>query len=168
MRRIWAALRRARRGAIAVEFALVLVFILFPLIAGCWDVLAAINMQTQLNTALRTLYYYAWSNPPQADNMTALHALLAQIDLPNSSETATTSTISFNTATLPYCYVPTGTAPCAGTPAPCAGLLPPQNTAPTPPVYVCYHLQAPVSFPVAIPPFTNVLTLSAAGAVRIY
>lgn len=53
-----------RRGSISVEFALIAVFCLVPLVGGSVDMLEYISAKAQLNTALQTLYYYGLSYSP--------------------------------------------------------------------------------------------------------
>jgi len=59
-------LSRARRGFgragnVTVEFALLAVLFLMPLLAVCADFICVINARAQLNTAMQALIYYAWS-----------------------------------------------------------------------------------------------------------
>jgi hypothetical protein len=50
-----------RKANVTVEFALLAVFFLLPLMAVCADFVCVINARAQLNTALQALIYYAWS-----------------------------------------------------------------------------------------------------------
>ncbi len=72
--------RKETRAAVAVETALVSVFLLFPLLAGLTDFFFIIAAKYQLNGAQAALYAYAWNNPANAVNTAQLQSVLAVIN----------------------------------------------------------------------------------------
>lgn len=60
--------RFGRRASVSVEFALISVFFLMPLLAGAVDFACIVNARAQLNTALQALIYYAWTNNSAAQS----------------------------------------------------------------------------------------------------
>ncbi len=148
------------RGSISVELALVSFFILFPLLAGGWDFLNALSSQSELNAALQSLYYYAWNDPADAQNTTALANFLA---INNKSAVATISLPSTPgyKPTLSYmCSSTTGTPTPSTQGANC-------GTGNVLQTYVTYQLVATVNLPVPIPGIANPLQLGATGMVQI-
>jgi Flp pilus assembly protein TadG len=71
---------RSRRGSASIEFALISTFIMLPLFAGAADLISIISAQAQLNTAMESLYSFAWANPTEAANATQMNALIGVIN----------------------------------------------------------------------------------------
>jgi Flp pilus assembly protein TadG len=90
--------RQDKRAAVAVEAALVSVFLLFPLLAGLTDFFFIIAAKYQLNGAQAALYNYAWNNPANAANTTQLQSVLAVINQ-HSLPQVTLSAAAYNVAT---------------------------------------------------------------------
>ena len=78
---------RARRASVSVEFALVSLFFLFPLIAGGVDMTLVLSARSKLNSALHAIYIFAWSDPQNAGDVAQLKGVIQSIDpaLPSSS-----------------------------------------------------------------------------------
>lgn len=113
-RSLLARFRRHEGGSIAVEFALVSIFFLLPLLAGGGDFLLILLSRSQLNTALQALYYYAETNPGSATDTTYL------TDIINSMNTASVTQLSMpaelasgaaNPSYSYYCFTSSSTAP---------------------------------------------------------
>jgi Flp pilus assembly protein TadG len=174
MLRSW-FLRMGRRGSVAVEFALVSVFLLAPLVAGAADFLVILTGQAQLNTALQALDYFAWTNPTAADTTTGT---------PNTStvdpgyvlsliNNASMFHLTLATPVIEY-YCASSTS--GGTPPTSSQL---STTAPTcasgttEQIYVKYTvttnvvLPFPVSFPAVGMSFSNPFPLSTTGTVQV-
>lgn len=94
-------LRRDRRGAIAVETALVLSFLLLPLLALLVDAGRALLLQYRVSRAMHSALIYAWGVPaaPTADVITAAQ------DGYGPTGPALTATASYSN----LCILPTGT-----------------------------------------------------------
>lgn len=94
-------LRRDRRGAIAVETALVLSFLLLPLLAVVVDAGRALMLQYRVSRAMHSALIYAWGVPaaPAAD------IIVAAQDGYGTTSPVLTATASYST----LCILPTGT-----------------------------------------------------------
>ncbi len=157
MKPIRARLRRDRRGSVSVELALVSAFFLIPLTLGGWDGLFALAARYQTNAALHTLYYFAWSNPSDATNTADLQTLLGAI---NQTAIAPISlSTNYPRSPPPECLQPDGSSTATTSDGTC-----PTGTLET---MVTYQITASVDLPFAIPAFSNPITLTTGGTVRI-
>jgi Flp pilus assembly protein TadG len=125
-----ACLRNGRRANVSVEFALISVLFLLPLVTGAADLICVVNARAQLNTALQAMMFYAWSNPTAAQNNTASTTTAAEatiIDAINSAPSNFHVTLNLGavpgsysnltyycvTPGTPYSITPSGSATCA-------------------------------------------------------
>ena len=123
-------LNNGRRANVSVEFALVTVLFLLPLVAGAADLICIINARAQLNTALQAMLLYAWSNPAAAQNNTAGTTTSAEAAIIAAINTApSTFHVTLNPGTAagsysnlsyycvtsgtPYSVAPSASATCA-------------------------------------------------------
>jgi Flp pilus assembly protein TadG len=85
-----------RRANVSVEFALIAIFILLPLFSGGTNFMEIIYAQSQLNTTLQSLYYFAWANPSIATNTADLNSIITQINAKSFEQ------IRLSSATITY------------------------------------------------------------------
>ena len=150
--------RRRRRGSVAVELALVVSFLLVPLVIGSVDVMYVLIERYQINQALNEIYLFAWTDPADASNSTDIGNILVQsntmslapIDLANQAN---------NPGILSYCLQPDGS------------LAPPDSdgacsTGQTV-TYVSYALTAAVHLPVGVPFLPQPFNMNVSGAVQL-
>jgi hypothetical protein len=139
--------RAGKRASISVELALTSVFVLLPLTAGCADMVELISANSQLNTALRAFYAFAWNNPNAVGDIGQLSGILAQINqhsLPRvtfpdgKADTSTT----YQPAISYGCIVPPAAPVFQSTPCPAADV---QET------LVTYSVISTVALPVPLP-----------------
>ena len=134
--------RKARRAAVAVETALVSVFLFFPLLAGLTDFFFIVAAKYQLNGAQAALYAYAWNNPANAVNTAQLQAVLGVINQYSLPQVALSSA-AYNVAT-------------------------PQWGQGGPAVTVTYTLVSTVTLPVPLPfSLPNPFTVTTTGSVAL-
>ena len=69
-----------RRGSVSLELALVSVLFLVPLLIFTTDGFFVFAAKTQTESALHSLFFYGWSNPGDATNLTALQEILTEIN----------------------------------------------------------------------------------------
>ncbi len=170
-----------RRASVSVEFALVSLFFLFPLIAGGIDMTLVLSARSKLNNTLHSLYIFAWSDPQNAANNTQLEQFIQSIDpaLP-----ASTITLTNTPGILNICYNASGVIDSgavfttnqgggAGQPGGTSnnsntctlnGLI---VTGDVPASIVTYDLQSIIQLPIPVPFLANPLTLTASGTVQI-
>lgn len=155
-------LRKSRGGNASVEFALVASFVLLPFLLGATDFLSIISAQAQLNAALQSLYYFAYTSPASANNTTYAGYLIAlvnkasiyQITLPATmSSGAANASISYGCFTPPSTTITYQTTACA-----------PTQTQQT---LVSYQVNTTVGLPFPLPGLSNPMPLSAAGKVQV-
>ena len=72
--------RLGSRASVAVEFALCASFLLLPLFAGGVDFVEIISAQAQLNTALQSLYLFAYTDPAAAGTGASITAVITKIN----------------------------------------------------------------------------------------
>ena len=144
-----------RRANISVEFALISVFILLPLFSGGANYMQVICAQSQLNTALQSLYYFAWANPSIATNTADLGDIITQLNAQSFNQ------IQLSSATLSYdCITAPSTIPTYST-TPC-------GTGQTQETLVNYQITGNVSLPLALTlGLKNPYTLTMSGKVQI-
>lgn len=167
MRRSFLArFRRHEGGSIAVEFALVSIFFMLPLLAGGGDFLLILLSRSQLNTALQALYYYAETNPGSATDTTYL------TDIINSMNTASVTQLSMpaelasgaaNPSYSYYCFTSSSTAPSFTGPYTSASSC---GTGTTTQTFVNYKLSATTHLPVPLPGSGSSYTLSVTGSIQ--
>ena len=144
-----------RQGSAAVEFAMVSTFLLLPLFGGGADFVEMISAQAQLNTALQSLYYFAYTNPGNAANATQLTAMLAKINSAAVHQVAMPSA-----AVVSYKCISSAGVMTTNTSATCAS-----GTAQT---YVTYQLTSSVALTAPLPlAFRSPFQMSAKGTVQI-
>lgn len=152
-------------GSVSVEMALITTLFLIPLLLGSWDGLYALAARYQTNAALSSLYYFAWSNPDQATNITDIQTLLNAVNqtsvaaatIPNNSPPA----ISYN------CLQADGTTTPATRNTTASGNTTETCESGTLQTNVNYNLQASVDLPFGIPSFTNPVIITASGTITI-
>lgn len=159
-------LRRSRKASVAVEFALVSVFVLLPLTLGGTDLFMMITAQAQLNTALQALYYYSWASPTAtaADNFTYANDIITTINsasvyhialpakLPSGAANGSISYGCFDPPSSASTTITYQTSPCSSTQT--------QQT------MVNYQVTTSIVLPVVLPGIPSHLTLSSSGKVQ--
>ena len=154
--------RRGRRGSVAVEFALVSSLLLLPLFAGGADFVEIISAQAQLNTALQSLYLYAYTNPAGASGTTAIAAIIAKINARATHQVSfptTNSAGAANGAVSYKCLNAAGTSTAYG--SGCGSGYIKQS-------YVSYQLNCSVNITVPLPlGLTSPFALTASGTAQI-
>jgi len=154
--------RRTAKASASVEFAIVSGLVLLPLLLGGADFISVITAQAQLNTALQSLFFFAYTNPTSANNATEAGYIIA---LMNGSSVFTVSlpaTMSSGSAnaSLSYgCFTPPSTAITYQTAACSAGQT--QQT------LVTYQVTATVPLTFPFPSLGNPMHLSATGTVQV-
>jgi hypothetical protein len=151
-----------RRASASVEFALTASLLLLPLLLGGADLLAVISAQAQLNTALQSLYYFAYTNPSAANNTTDAGYIITLINAASVFQISlpATTTAGTSNAALSYgCFTPPSTTITYQTTACTAGQT--QQT------LVTYQVTTTITLPFAFPGLANPLTLNAAGTVQV-
>jgi len=153
---------KSRGGNASVEFALVASFVLLPLLLGATDFLPVISAQAQLNTALQSLYYFAFTNPASASNATYAGYIVSlinqgsifQISLPATmSSGAANASVSYGCFTPPSSAITYQTSPC-----------PVGETQQT---LVSYQVKTTIALPFPLPGLANPFPLSATGKVQV-
>jgi len=149
------------RASVSLEFALVSVFFLLPLLLICWDGMVLCAERYQVNADLHDLYYYAWGNPNQAtyfdqvDNVlqaTNQYSIAEVVQLWGYSPQLSYDCLQSNGSTSGANQNNDGTYSCSN------GTLE---------TMVTYKLTAQVNLPVPILGFGSTVNLSADGSVRI-
>jgi hypothetical protein len=145
-----------RRASVAVEFALMSVFVLLPLFAGGSDMVIILAAQSQLNTSLQSLYYFAWTNPNTAATAADVNQILSTIS--NSAIYTVTSSTGYPATS--YGCIATNSSTVTYQSSTCSsGQI--QQT------LVTYKVQTTVNLPAPIPfAFTNPMTLTATGKIQ--
>lgn len=149
--RIQHKLTRESRASASVEFALLAVFFLAPLLIGSIDFVIYIGGKAQVNTALQALYYYALTDPTDASMAAkaqlALNAVNTKSIYPVTLKTVTPENACMSSGSLTYIA---STASCPATAV--------QVTA------VAYTVQTYVSLPFPIPlGVSNPVLVAASG-----
>jgi hypothetical protein len=155
-------LRHSIRASASVEFALVAGFLLLPLLLGSCDFLAILTAEAQLNTALQSLYYFAYTNPTEASNLTDAGYVIGLIDKASIFQISLPATMSSggaNAATSYGCFTPPATTITYQTSA-CAATQTQQTL-------VKYQVSTSVGLPFPLPYLSNPVTLKAAGTVQV-
>jgi hypothetical protein len=174
------AFRRDSKASVAVEFAMISTFFLFPLFSGVADCVEIISAQAQLNTAVQALYYDAWNNPNLAATTTASSSSPAT----NTAEmqtvlnaispgVMTNMTLGTVAGTVSYeCYTP-GIAPTPSTSSVVAasGDCPPNATTAKAETqqqtWVTYQVNATVNLTFPFPGLSSSVPLTAMGKVEV-
>jgi hypothetical protein len=106
-----------RRANVSVEFALISVFVLLPLFSGGANFMEIICAQSQLNTALQSLYYFAWANPSIATNTSDVAEISTLINTQSLNQIKLSSATITYGCTSPSSSIPTySTNPCSSKP----------------------------------------------------
>ncbi len=166
-------LMRDNKATVAVEFALVSTFFLFPLFAGVTDCVEIISAKAELNTALQGLYYYAWTNQSTATTLADVQQVVTQINTGAVTQitmpatmtalTATGSKTSIANASETFaCFTPAGATTSIGTAS--TGTCAKGQTTET---LVNYQVNATVNLTFPFPGLSSPVTLNATGAVQI-
>jgi len=108
------ASRRAsgRRASASVDFALTASLFMLPMLLGSADFLCVISAQAQLNTALQSLYYFAYTNPTSANSTTDAGYIITLINSASVTKITLPATMSSGTAnaSISYgCFTPPST-----------------------------------------------------------
>ena len=149
------------RASVSLEFALVSVFFLLPLLLICWDGMVLCAERYQVNADLHDLYYFAWSNPNQASSFDAVNNVLTALNQNAISEVVqywgywphlSYACLQSNGSTTSANQNNDGTYSCS------SGTLE---------TMVTYKLSAYLNLPVPMPGFGNEVTINAGGTVRI-
>jgi Flp pilus assembly protein TadG len=152
---------QARRASASVEFALSTVFLL-PLLMGSADFLSILSAQAQLNTALQSLYYFAYTNPAAANNPVYAGYVLSLINNASVYRISLPATMSSGVAnaSISYgCFTPPSTVITYQ-----AGACLPSQTQQT---LVSYQVKTTIRLVFPVPGLANPLPLTAAGKVQI-
>jgi Flp pilus assembly protein TadG len=162
MLRFFRRLRQSRAGNASVEFALVASFVLLPFGLGATDFLSIISAQAQLNTALQSLYYFAYTNPTAANNTTYAGYIISLINQSSIYQISLPATMSSGAAnaSLSYgCFTPPSTTiTYQSTTCP---------TGQTQQTLVSYQVSTTVALPFPLPGFANPMPLTATGKVQV-
>ena len=161
LRRLWRPRRTAKASA-SVEFAIVAGFVLLPLLLGGADFISVITAQAQLNTALQSLYFYAYTNPSTANNATDAGYIISLMNTASVFTIRLPATMSSGSAnaSLSYgCFTPPSTTITYQTTA-C-------STGQTQQTLVTYQVTASVHLPFPFPSLSNPTNLSATGTVQV-
>jgi Flp pilus assembly protein TadG len=151
-----------RRGAASVDFALTASLVMLPMLLGGADFLSVISAQAQLNTALQSLYYFAFTSPASANNTTDAGYIITLINSASVYKITLPATMSSGTAnaSLSYgCFTPPSTTITYQSTA-C-------GTGQTQQTLVTYQVKTTVSLPFPLPELSNPLPLSASGTVQV-
>ena len=163
------------RASVSVEFALVSVFFLLPLLAGAADLVLLIAGQAQMNTAQQALYYFAISNAGNATSSTYAQDVLNVINSANSASGVTVSMPS--TTTVPIHLGTTTVASGQNNPFTYYGCFNSSSTTVTyqsttcssgftQQTYAVYEVQGTVQLPFPIPGNGTAITLTASGGIQ--
>jgi Flp pilus assembly protein TadG len=148
-----------RRASVSVEFALISTFFLLPLFAASADLIKMVAAQSQLNTALQALYYFAWTNPSAAANNTDIDNIVALINATSFHQINTPPTSAATTSTTTICLTP----PSTYTASPCSAGQTPQTQ-----TFVTYKITSSAFLPFPIPlHLGSQFSLSASGQIQI-
>jgi Flp pilus assembly protein TadG len=152
--RVLRALLRRDDGIVAVETALVMSFILVPLLLALWDVAQLALAQAQLDEALQDVLTYVSASNSNAGNATGITT---------AAQAAYGTGISVTTSTVCYC-VPTGTAtPTSPTSVACAGSCASGNQFEK---FLNVTVSASVTIPFPLPYLSSPSTVASSGVVR--
>jgi hypothetical protein len=165
------------KASVAVEFAMVSSFFLFPLFSGVADCVEIISAQAQLNTAVQALYYDAWNNPSLAATTTSTST--STLPATNTAEMQTVlaairpggmtnMTLGGVAGTVSYaCYTPGSTATpiTVAASGDCSNLTNP--TAPQQQTWVTYQVNATVNLTFPFPGLPSTVPLIAKGQVEV-
>jgi hypothetical protein len=152
----------SRRASASVDFALTASLFMLPMLLGSADLLSVISAQAQLNTALQSLYYFAYTNPTAANSTTDAGYIVTLINSASLYKITLPATMSSGTAnaSISYgCFTPPSTTITYQTTACSSGQT--QQT------LVTYQVKTTVPLPFPIPALTNPLPLSATGTVQV-
>jgi len=153
----------AARGASAsVDFALTASFVLLPMLLGGADYMSVITAQAQLNTALQSLYYFAYTNPSSASNTTDAGYIITLINAASLYKITLPAKLSSGSAnaSISYgCFTPPSTTITYQSSACSSGQT--QQT------LVTYQVTTTVSLPFPVPALSSPLPLSASGTVQV-
>ena len=148
-----------RRGSVAVEFALCSSFVLLPLFAGGVDFVEIISAQAQLNTALQSLYLFAYTNPSTANNTNSIAALIGKINA-HATHQAEFTAGAGNPAVSYKCMNSSGGFGAYANNSCASGY--------TKQTYIAYQLTGKVALSAPLPfGLTRPFNLAASGTVRI-
>jgi len=171
-------LHRDSKASVAVEFALIATFFLFPLFSGVTDCVEIISAQAQLNTALQALYYDAWNDPTIATTTSSSSATTNTVEMQTvlnaiSPGVMTNMTLGTVAGTVTYeCYTP-GMAPSSTTASvvAAAGDCPPNATTAKAETqqqaWVTYQVNATVDVTFPFPGLPRAVPLTATGKVEV-
>jgi Flp pilus assembly protein TadG len=175
MRRLRRHLAKKARAAVAMEFALITVFFLVPLLGGAADFVIVMPAQAQLNTALQALYSMALSNTgasniSTATNTTYTSEIITKINNASVNQLSMPATMTINgtsvaNPSLTYvCYTTASATPNFTAPSTSAAACSGTQTTLT---LVNYKVSTTVSLPIPIPGIGTSWTLSAQGFIQL-
>jgi Flp pilus assembly protein TadG len=143
---------KANAGSISVEAALVMGFILTPLMLGTWDVAQIATGKSQVQEALQdALTYVAAGNASNATGIT------------NAAQTAYGTSISLSTSTVCYCVQTGTTTPTKPTSVSCSGSCGTGNDLEQ---FMSITASKTVKIPFAVPYLGSTVTVKSTGQVR--
>jgi TadE-like protein len=151
--------KSGHKANVTLEFALVAVFLLLPLLAGGADFAVIISAQAQLNTALQALDYFGWTNPTAASNLSDLQRIITAIDngsVYNIPTPTLSASISYGCFSLPATALTT----IAYQATTCSS---PQ----TQQTLVTYKVTTSINLPMPFPGLKSPWPLSATGTAQI-
>lgn len=152
----------SRRASVSVEFAVIASFFLLPLLLGVADFMCAMTAQAQLNTALQSLYYFAYTNPNSANSITDAGFIIALINKASVYKITLPATLASGAANgaISYgCFTPPSTTITYQTSA-C-------SSSQTQQTMVTYQVTTTVTLPFPLPGVSNPLSLSASGKTQV-
>ncbi len=150
--------RRRGRGSVAVELALVVSFLLVPLVIGSVDIMYVLIERYQINQALNEIYLFAWTDPADASNSTDIGNILAQSNTMSLTPIGLANQAN-NPGILSYCLQSDGSLASPDSAGAC-------STGQTV-TYVSYALTAAVHLPVGVPFLPQPFNMNVSGSVQL-
>lgn len=150
--------RRRRRGSVAVELALIVSFLLVPLVIGSVDIMYVLIERYQINQALNEIYLFAWTDPADASNSTDISNILAQSSTMSLAPIALADQTN-NPGVLSYCLQSDGSLTSPDSTGVC-------STGQTV-TYVSYALTAAVHLPVGVPFLPQPFKMNISGSAQL-
>jgi Flp pilus assembly protein TadG len=143
---------RAQDGSVSVEAALVMSFILAPMLLGLWDVAQIGFGQAQVQEALQdAVTYVAAGNAGNSSGITA------------AAQSAYGSSISVSTSTVCYCVQTSTSSPTTPTSEACTGSCSSGNDFEQ---FMSITVTKTVSIPFTVPYLGKSVTVTSTGQVR--
>jgi len=151
-----AACRRARRGSVAVEAALAIVFVLTPLCFGAADLGLTFATQARLDQAMEAAILFAWGNATSASPSAIQTVAQSAYGTAAPSLAMTTPVLACYCLTIANGQETQTASACGATCA--SGQMA---------TYLALSLSASLTLPMPLPALPSPITLTSAGMVRI-